>query len=408
MEAFHRDDAAAVREILRQNSELRKRINDPVGPFDSPAIINVRSRAMLDALLEAGADINARSKWWAGGFGLLDSASEDLAHYAITRGAIVDGHAAARLGLMDRLRALVTRDPNLVHARGGDGKTPLHFAKNVEVATFLVENGADINALDIDHESTPAQHLISEHQDVVRYLVQKGCATDIFLAAALGDAETAKKHLSENPDCVRMRVDSHNFPMKNHRAGGTIYQWTLGFHVSPHQAAKKFGNQPMVALLMQASPPEVRLINWCWLENEQEVKDTLQTNPGLISRLSETERRGLADAARNNQARVVELMLEAGFPTDARGQHWATPLHWAAWHGNDRMVQALLKHGARVDVSDVEFPGTPLNWAVHGSQNGWYCDKGDYGATVKSLLAAGSARPSLIGGSPAVREALER
>jgi len=30
-------------------------------------ITRVRSREMLDVLLEAGADINAKSRWWAGG-----------------------------------------------------------------------------------------------------------------------------------------------------------------------------------------------------------------------------------------------------------------------------------------------------------------------------------------------------
>ena len=60
---------------------------------------------MLDVLLEAGADINARSQWWAGGFGVLDLAQPDVATYAIERGATVDAHAAARLGLADTLRA---------------------------------------------------------------------------------------------------------------------------------------------------------------------------------------------------------------------------------------------------------------------------------------------------------------
>jgi len=86
-------------------------------------------------------DINARSRWWAGGFGLLDSADPELATYAIERGAVVDAHAAARLGLMDRLRDLITASPRLVHARGGDGQTPLHFASTTEVAAYLLSKG---------------------------------------------------------------------------------------------------------------------------------------------------------------------------------------------------------------------------------------------------------------------------
>lgn len=83
--------------------------------------------------------MNAKSRWWAGGFGLLDWASPEVAAYAIERGAVVDVQAAARLDRMDRLRELISLDPSLVHARGGDGQTPLHFASSVEVATYLLD-----------------------------------------------------------------------------------------------------------------------------------------------------------------------------------------------------------------------------------------------------------------------------
>src|SRR5437868_5142529 len=98
--AFHADKAEEVRRLLDKHPEIKARINEPVGAFGSPAICNVRSREMLDVLLEAGADLNAESDWWAGGFGLLHTCSPELAAYAIERGAAVDVHAAARLGML--------------------------------------------------------------------------------------------------------------------------------------------------------------------------------------------------------------------------------------------------------------------------------------------------------------------
>ena len=38
MEAIHGDDVARVRQLLENNPLLRKRINDPIGPFDSPPL----------------------------------------------------------------------------------------------------------------------------------------------------------------------------------------------------------------------------------------------------------------------------------------------------------------------------------------------------------------------------------
>src|SRR5689334_9493583 len=108
-DAFKKDDAPLFRKLLDRHPDLKARINEPVASFDSPLVTQVRSRAMLDVLLDAGADINAKSRWWAGGFGLLDSARPDLAAYAIQRGAVLDAHAAARLGMIDKLRELVSR-----------------------------------------------------------------------------------------------------------------------------------------------------------------------------------------------------------------------------------------------------------------------------------------------------------
>src|SRR5687768_6519896 len=91
--AFCADDSSTIRALLEKNQELRALVTTATdGPFDSPPIVNVKSRGMLDVLLEFGADINAKSRWWAGGFGLLHTAPSDLAHYAVERGAKVDIH----------------------------------------------------------------------------------------------------------------------------------------------------------------------------------------------------------------------------------------------------------------------------------------------------------------------------
>jgi len=92
-------------------------------------------------------------------FGVLDMSSAELTPYSSNVGAYVDVHAAARLGMFERLKSLVESDAGLVHARGGDGQTPLHFAATVEIAEYLLDHGAEINARDIDHESTPAHNM---------------------------------------------------------------------------------------------------------------------------------------------------------------------------------------------------------------------------------------------------------
>jgi ankyrin repeat protein len=406
--AFRRDDAAAVREMLRRHPALRARVNEPVLAFDSPAIIHVRSPAMLDVLLEAGADLNARSRWWAGGFGLMDCAKPDLAAYAIGRGAIVDAHAAARLGMMDRLRELVDADPSLVHARGGDGQTPLHFASNVEVAEFLLDRGADIDALDVDHESTPAQWMLRDRQEVARYLVSRGCRTDLLMAAALGDVDRVRGHLDAEPGSIRMSVTETWFPKRNPRAGGKIYIWTLGANKTAHVIAREFGHDEVLRLLMDRSPMELKLSLACELGDEETFDALLATKPDLVRTLSDDDRRKLVDAAQNSNADAVRLMLRAGWPVDARGQHGATALHWAAWHGNAGIVRKILRHRPPIEDAANDYKATPLGWATHGSENSWHCKTGDYAGVAELLCAAGARVPEVLSGTEAVKEVLKR
>ena len=159
------------------------------------ASVQRSDRTTIEMLLQAGADINARSHWWAGGIGVLDECSPDLAPFLIERGATLDAHAAARLGMFEKLRELVAADREVLGIRGAHGQTPLHFASTIEIAQYLLEQGAEIDARDIEHESTPAQHMLRvvqaryyprDRQDIARYLVARGCRTDILMAAALG------------------------------------------------------------------------------------------------------------------------------------------------------------------------------------------------------------------------------
>jgi len=405
-QAFHADDASLDARLLERYPAFKAQLNAPIGPFDSPPITHAKSREMLDVMLAAGADINAQSRWWAGGSGLLHNAPPELAACAIERGALVDVHAAARLGLMDRLRELVAADPELIHARGGDGQTPLHFAGNIEVAAFLLDHGADLNAQDLDHESTPAQWMLGERQDLARFLVERGGRTDLLLAVALGNLELVRRHLDADPACLHLRVDEAHFPKANPRSGGTIYQWTLGWNVSGHDVARKFGHSEVLKLLFERSPAEHRLLALILGNEETSAQALLAEQPDLVTRLSPATQRELAHAARNNHLSAVRLMLQAGWPVNARGQHQGTALHWATFHGNLEMVEAILPHRPSLDLPDADHQASPLGWATFGSEHGWHGKTGNYAGVVRALIRAGAQLPKHLAGAESVKAVL--
>src|SRR5882724_5340125 len=287
------NDDAQVAQLLQRHSELKSKLNDPLPGFGFGgtallAAVRGANRKMVDLLLAAGADINQRSHWWAGGFGVLDD-DRGLAPYLIERGAILDAHAAARLGMFDELKQLVSANPEVVRGRGGDGQTPLHFAATVEIAEYLLDHGADIDARDIDHESTPAQYMVRKRPEIARYLVSRGCWTDILMAAALGNLELVRKHLDADPHCVHKSVSEHYFPKQDPRAGGTIYIWFLGSNKTAHIVAREFHHEEIFRLLMERSPAALKLSVACEIGDEALAR-SLFRHPGLAQELSDQER----------------------------------------------------------------------------------------------------------------------
>jgi hypothetical protein len=259
-----------------------------------------------------------------------------------------------------------------------------------------------MNALDVDHESTPAQYMLrvdqkrhypQDRQDVARYLVARGCKTDLLMAAALGDMNLVQHHLDNNPACIRMSVSDEWFPKHDQRSGGTIYIWTLGKHRTAHAVARDFGHEDVFQLLMERTPPELKLALACELGDEAVFHEFLARNIHVAKTLSEADQQKLPNAAQNNNTKAVRLMLGAGWPVDTPGEMGATALHWAGFHGNAEMAREILRFGPVLELKSKEYSGTALSWALYGSGNGWRRDTGDFVGTVRALLEAGAIVP---------------
>src|SRR5258706_731985 len=211
-DAFNRHDAKAVRTLFEKYPALRQRINEPLFAFDSPAIVAYASDpAMVDVLLDFGADPNRRSDWWAGGFHALYSATGAAADRLIAAGAIPDACAAAHLDRPDLLAGIIAENPARVHERGGDGPKPLPFARARAVVDLLLDAGADIDARDVDHRSTAAEWMLDRKRgagrfDIPRYLVERGASVDILLPAALGLNDKGREMLRGNPKVLELRT----------------------------------------------------------------------------------------------------------------------------------------------------------------------------------------------------------
>jgi ankyrin repeat protein len=219
-----------------------------------------------------------------------------------------------------------------------------------------------------------------------------------------------RRHLDADSKCIRTRVSEAWFPKHDPRSGGTIYLQLFGLDRTPHQIARDFAHEDVFELLIERTPQELKMELACELGDDNLFRSMLASRPNLVETLSEEERRRIADAAQNNNTNAVRLMLAAGWPVDARGEHDMTPLQWASWHGNVNMVREILRYQPQLEL-DCEHQITALGCALHGSENGWHRDRGDYVGVVDALLNAGAKAPKFndhLEASEPVRELLRQ
>ena len=416
-------DATQTAKLLKSHPELGPQLNEPmihygVGMQALLAAVQRSDRKTIDVLLSAGADINARSRWWAGGVGVLDECSPEIAEFLMERGASLNAHSAARLGRLEQLKEFVAAAD--VGTRGANGETVLHFASTVPIAEYLLDQGAELDARDLLHESTPAQHMLRvvqarhfprDRQDIARLLVARGCRTDILMAAALGDLALVRHHVDTDPTCIRTRVSPEHFPKKDPRSESSIYFQIFGANRTPHMVARDFDHPDVFQLLLTRTPADLRLAQACELGDEASFRELLAAHPDLVATLNNEGLRRLPDAAQNNNPDAVRLMLAAGWPVDVRGELGLTALAWASWHGNAGMVKEILRYHPQIEHDQNEYKITVLTSALHGSENSWHRQTGDYGATVQALLDAGAKPPKLtddLEASEAARQVLRR
>jgi ankyrin repeat protein len=86
----------------------------------------------------------------------------------------------------------------------------------------------------------------------------------------------------------------------------------------------------------------------------------------------ESRHRALALAAQHGHVEITRLLIDDGedpsrYNPDGNHSH-STPLHQAVLAGHDLVVRLLVERGARLDIKDSIYQGTPLGWAIYSGQ----------------------------------------
>jgi ankyrin repeat protein len=130
-------------------------------------------------LLTNGANVNAKCR---DGYTPMHVAavfgSKDLVDLLVANKAEFNIQDAAAIGDLERVKALVKDNPDLVFSKDFSGQTALHWAATqgrTDIVKLLLANKADVNAKAGKSSSTPLFNAVSSrHKDVVELLLTGG------------------------------------------------------------------------------------------------------------------------------------------------------------------------------------------------------------------------------------------
>ena len=150
---------------------------------------------------------------------------KEIAELLIASGVKPNIFEAAATGRIDRVRQLLDKNPELVHAYSPDGWTALHLANfdNINVVKLLLDRGADINAVSKNKlVATPLQGtVVFKKVEFGRLLLDRGAnasprgeegTTPLHEAAGSSQMEFAKLLIEHGAD-VNAKDDAGKTPL---------------------------------------------------------------------------------------------------------------------------------------------------------------------------------------------------
>jgi ankyrin repeat protein len=245
------------------------------------------------------------------------------------------------------LRRLLREHPELIHARS----TRPHRAALLH---YIAANGVED-----DRQKTPANAVA-----MAKILLDAGAEVDALASMYGGEYTTMCMLVSScHPAQAGLQVALADTLLD---AGAALEAQGSEKWGSPLLTALAFGYLDTAEALVRRGARVDRLAAAAGLGRTEQVR-------GLLPAAGAEERhRALALAAQHGHADVVRLLLDAGEDPNRynpEGNHGhSTPLHQAALGGHDAVVRLLVERGARLDIQDTIYHGTPLGWAVHGER----------------------------------------
>ena len=370
--ACQNGSAAAIARLLKAGVSANATAN-----YGETALMTCARTGNVDAakvLIEAVASIDAIESWH-GETALMWAAAErhpEMIDALVKAGA--DVNARSTVVQWERQRTLEPREKWLPPG----GLTPLHFAARegcVACVTTLLDHGANIDVIDPQGYSALVMAVINGHYDVAGLLIDRGI--DLTLADDTG--QTA----------LYAAVDMHTMPASNRPSPKEIDNQLTSFdvirklveHGAPLNAQQRAmrayrtkldrggetvlgpGTTPLLRAAKAADTPVIKLL----LDKGADAKLTTRAGVSAVMMAAGVGTREEDTTGRaKTQKDIIEtmkLLLAAGVDINAQDGQGRAAAHGAAMWGYTDVIKFMAQNGADLTIKDKRGL-TPLDAAM--------------------------------------------
>jgi len=261
--------------------------------------------------------------------------------------AVIHGNVA-------ELQRLLGARPELIQARS---TRVTHFDPPEHRAMLLHYLAA--NGVEGHRQKSPPNAV-----EIAKLLLEGGAEPDALMWAYGGECTTMSLLVSSSPPLDAGTQVPLVHTLIDH--GASLEARGTGNWTSPLMTAIVFGMHEAAEALVSRG---AKIDNVAAAAGLGSLEDVVRLLP---SSDDESRQKALSFAAQLGHTEVVRMLLDAGEDPsryNLPGTHaHSTPLHQAALGGHLDTVRLLVQRGARLDIEDKIYKGTPLGWAEYCNQ----------------------------------------